>query len=157
MTGRATGPAPKKRILPPVYFLLAIGIMAALHHLAPGMRLIPPPLTYLGWIPIGVGFLVASTAILQFRRSGTTHKPFEDPSALVTGGVYRFSRNPMYTCLTLALIGVVILFGTVTPAAVVPGFVWLIRSRFIAAEERVLEDAFGEAYRDYKTRVRRWL
>jgi len=63
----------------------------------------------------------------------------------------------MYVCLTAALVGVFVLFGTLTPVLVVPAFVWVIRSRFIAVEERMMEDAFGDTYRSYKDRVRRWL
>ncbi len=151
------GAARGLRIIPPVYFLLAIGIMTVLDHLVPGMRLVAPPLSHLGWLPIGLGFLVAFAALDRFRRAGTTHKPFQESSALVTDGLYALSRNPMYVCLTLALIGVVILFGTLTPATVLPAFVWVINTRVIPIEEAMLENAFGDAYRDYKTRVRRWL
>jgi protein-S-isoprenylcysteine O-methyltransferase Ste14 len=157
VAGAGNGASPKTRILPPVFFLLAVGIMAALDYLAPGPQLVTSPYTYLGWVPFALAAVVVLVARNLFVRSGTTVKPFEDSSTLVTDGVYAVSRNPMYVCLTVALIGVVVLFGTLTPVVVVPGFVWLIRNRFIAVEERMLEDAFGDAYRDYKARVRRWL
>jgi len=140
-----------------VVFFLGIAIMAALNHWAPGPRLIDPPLTRLGWIPIALGLVIAVMARNQFRRAGTTIKPFQESSALVTDGMFAFSRNPMYVCLTAALVGVFVLFGTLTPVLVVPAFVWVIRSRFIAVEERMMEDAFGDTYRSYKDRVRRWL
>lgn len=157
MAAPAETPAGRRRVFPPGVLLLAIAIMAALDRLAPGPHLVEPPLTHLGWIPIVLGLAAAVVARNQFRRSGTTIKPFQESSALVTDGLFALSRNPMYVSLTAALVGVCVLFGTLTPLVVVPAFVWVIRARVIAVEERMLEDTFGDAYRDYKTRVRRWL
>jgi len=143
--------------MPPALFFIYAGVMMVLHFLAPGPRLIHPPLTFLGWIPLGTGFLVAWLARHQFNRSGTTIKPFHESDVLLTVGAFAFSRNPMYTSLTAGLIGIFVLFGTLTPALVIPVFVWIIRSRFIAVEERMLEETFGDRYRAYKARVRRWI
>lgn len=147
----------KPRIMPPIYFFLSIGIMVALDRYAPGLQLIAPPFAQLGWIPLVLGFTVAVTGASQFRRKGTTIKPYADSSALVTSGAFAFSRNPMYSSMMAGLIGVFVLLGSLTPVLVIPVFYWIIRNRFIAVEERMLEENFGDAYRDYKSRVRRWL
>jgi protein-S-isoprenylcysteine O-methyltransferase Ste14 len=63
----------------------------------------------------------------------------------------------MYTGLLLSIVGAVIMLGSATPALAIPFFVGLMQTRFIAHEERVLERSFGEAYRVYRNRVRRWL
>jgi protein-S-isoprenylcysteine O-methyltransferase Ste14 len=76
---------------------------------------------------------------------------------LVTHGVFAFSRNPMYLSMMLGLLGVFVALGSLTPLAAVPVFFLIIRRRFIAVEERMLEEAFGDDYRAYKSRVRRWL
>ena len=90
-------------------------------------------------------------------RRGTTLHPFGEPTALVTDGPYRFSRNPLYLSLALLLLGAAVYLGSLTPFVVVPAFVWAINASFIRPEEAKLAAAFGDAYRDYCRRVRRWL
>ncbi|MGH8742056.1 MAG: methyltransferase family protein, partial [Burkholderiales bacterium] len=70
---------------------------------------------------------------------------------------YRFTRNPMYLGMSGALLGAAVYLGSLTPFVVVPAFMALLADRFIAPEEAFLERAFGQAYLDYKARVRRWL
>jgi len=94
---------------------------------------------------------------VQFRRHDTTIIPFEQSTALIAEGPYRYSRNPLYLSMTLILVGLWILLGSLSPAVVVPLFVWWISSRFIANEERHLEAQFGRTYLEYKTKVKRWL
>ena len=74
-------------------------------------------------------------------------KPFEKPTALVTGGPFSLSRNPMYLSMVIVLVGCVVLLGTVWPFLVVPLFIRVITTRFIVHEERMMEDRFGEQYR----------
>ncbi|MDX1574884.1 MAG: isoprenylcysteine carboxylmethyltransferase family protein [Kiloniellales bacterium] len=147
----------KHPILPPVYFLGAIVLMVALDRFLPVASLIEPPVTFLGWILFALGLAVAFAVNWRFKRAGTTIKPFENSSALVTDGPFAFSRNPIYLGAVVSLFGIFVVLGSLSPLAVVPPFVYIIRTRFIAAEERMLEEAFGEAYRDYMKRVRRWL
>ncbi|MGD8385312.1 MAG: isoprenylcysteine carboxylmethyltransferase family protein, partial [Lysobacterales bacterium] len=83
--------------------------------------------------------------------------PFSPATTLVTGGLYRYTRNPMYLGMTLMLLGMALLLGSVTALAPVAGFARVIHKRFVLPEEAFLEKAFGQAYLDYKLRVRRWL
>ena len=76
---------------------------------------------------------------------------------MVTAGLFAYSRNPIYVGLVAALLGIFVALGSLTPIVIVPPFIYIIRTRFIAAEERMLEDTFGDAYRDYRNRVRRWI
>ena len=92
-----------------------------------------------------------------FRRAGTTVKPFQEPSTLVLSGPFRLTRNPIYVGMVGGLLGLEVLLGSATPFLVVSVFAILIDRRFIRAEEASLEKTFGDAYREYKTRVRRWL
>ena len=151
------GEAKPGRALPPVYLLAALIAMEVLHEFAPGARLIRPPFTYLGWIPFAAGVAAAVAVKLRFDRVGTPIKPFETSKHLVTGGLFAYSRNPVYVGMILGLAGIVVILGTLTPALVVPAFAYAIRTRFIAVEERMLEDRFADAYRDYTSRVRRWI
>ena len=145
------------RVLPPVFLLAALIAMEVLHAFAPGMRLISPPYTYLGWIAFAAGVIVAVAVKLRFDRAGTPIKPYEISEYLVTDGLFAYSRNPVYVGMILGLSGIVVVLGTLTPAFVVPVFAYLIRVRYIALEERMLEERFGDAYRDYAKRVRRWI
>ena len=84
-------------------------------------------------------------------------KPFERSESLVVNGPYCLSRNQMYLGMVLILIGIGLLMGSTMPLLIIPVFVWLISTRFISVEERMLTDRFGAIYEDYCKRVRRWL
>ena len=146
-----------KVLVPPVWFLLAGCAMVVLHHTAPGMRLVPQALGWLGLVPVAIGVTLALSGARLFRRAATPIEPWETPSALVAAGPYRFTRNPMYLGLALSLLGLAIWLGTLTPFLVVPLFAWVITVRFIRREEQRLETRFGDQYRAYKARVRRWI
>jgi protein-S-isoprenylcysteine O-methyltransferase Ste14 len=148
---------PKRRVLPPVYFFACIAVMVALDSYLPGAALIEPPLTHFGWIPFAAGFLVALTIKRRFDRDDTPLRPGEESTALVTDGLFAHSRNPIYLAMIAGLLGIGVVLGTLVPFAMVPLFAIIIRLRFIPMEEEMLEDAFGDEYRAYKSRVRRWL
>lgn len=160
MNGPATSAAGEKkpgRALPPVFLLAALIAMEVLHAFWPVTRLISPPFTYLGWILFAAGIAAAVTVKLRFDRAGTPLKPYEISEHLVTDGLFAYSRNPVYVGMILGLSGIVVILGTLSPALVVPVFAYIIRSRFIAVEERMLKERFGDAYRDYTSAVRRWI
>lgn len=145
------------RILPPVYFVASAGVMALLDRVAPGPRWLSHPATLTGLAPFIAGAALTLAGAGLFKKHGTAIRPFEVPTTLVTTGPYRYTRNPMYLGMALGLTGVAVMLGTTTPPAVIPIFVWLITTRFIAHEERRLGKAFGQPYLDYKQKVRRWL
>jgi len=146
-----------KRVLPPTYFFLAIVAAAGFHFLAPGCVVIPWPWKLIGCLGVGGGAALTGLTEAAFKRHGTTIKPFEESSALMTSGPFRFSRNPMYLGIALILAGIATLFGSLTPWFAVVAFCVLIDRRFIRVEESMMEATFGEPYREYKKRVRRWI
>lgn len=148
---------PSPRFYPPVLLLMAVVLMVALHYVLPVARWLAWPWRALGALPIAMALLVGFWGAVQFRRHDTTIIPFEQSTALIAEGPYRYSRNPLYISMTLILVGLWILLGSLSPVVVVPLFVWWISSRFIANEERHLEAQFGRTYLEYKTKVRRWL
>jgi len=150
-------PAAAKWLPPPVVLLGALVAMAALYHFAPGPELVPVPWNRLGWLGFAFYIGMALYVFLAFRKAGTTIKPHEAPSALVTSGPFAWSRNPIYVAMVAAVLGFAVALGTAAPLVVAPAFAWIVQRRFIAVEERGLEDAFGDAYRAYKSRVRRWI
>jgi protein-S-isoprenylcysteine O-methyltransferase Ste14 len=146
-----------KQILPPTYVLLALIVMLILHFVFPGIKLIPLPWNLLGLIPLIAGIALNLVADSAFRRAGTTVKPFQESSVLLTDGVYRYSRHPMYLGFVLILIGGAILLGSLTPWIIIPIFVVLMEVVFIQIEEQMLEEKFGPAWLDYKRKVRQWI
>jgi len=154
MNARTEGRAP---VLPPVYFLMAVILMVGLHFVSPVRQVIPTWARYWGVAPLLAGFALVVWAARLFDRAGTTIKPFQPSSALVVRGPYRLSRNPIYLGMVVALLGLGMMLGSLTPFAVVPVFAWAIQHRFIRPEEAMLEGTFGAAYAEYKAAVRRWL
>ena len=146
----------RKRIMPPAYLVMAVLIMVALHFLLPVREVVPSPCRYLGIALLVIGLALNIWSDQIFKKAKTTVKPFERSSRLVTEGPYRFSRHPMYLGMVAILIGLGIALGSITPWAVVPAFAFLA-GKFIAIEEKAMEETFGQAYRDYRRRVRRWI
>ena len=111
----------------------------------------------LGGALAALGVALAVLAFRRFRRAGTDVRTEKPSTALVTDGPFRYSRNPIYVALTLIYcgIGVAVDNGWVLGLAV--PLLAVMRLGVIAAEERYLEAKFGEAYRHYMGRVRRWL
>lgn len=104
-------------------------------------------------------FLFAGSALLQFGRARTTvlpEKP-EKTSALVTGGIYRLSRNPMYVGVTLALLAWAVWLRAPVALLGPVAFVLYVTRFQIVPEERVLAAKFGQRYGEYCRRVRRWV
>jgi protein-S-isoprenylcysteine O-methyltransferase Ste14 len=154
---RGTQMEQKRRIVPPVYLVLTLASMGALHRWAPIARLIEPPYSYLGALLIMAGIVIAAHSAFAFTKAGTPVIPFERSTALVTNGFYRVTRNPMYLGMVLVLLGTAVVLGTASPLIPIPVFILIIQTRFIAGEERFLQELFGEQYLTYKSRVRRWL
>ncbi|HUT19917.1 MAG TPA: isoprenylcysteine carboxylmethyltransferase family protein [Anaerolineae bacterium] len=147
----------RKAVLPPTYLLVALVLMALLHLLIPLVRFVSPPWNLLGIIPLACGIALNLFADSAFHQAETTVKPFETPSVLVTTGVFRISRNPMYLGYVLILIGVGLLLRSLTPFAVIPVFGLLMDRVSIQAEEQVLQGTFGAAWQSYAGQVRRWI
>jgi protein-S-isoprenylcysteine O-methyltransferase Ste14 len=107
----------------------------------------------------GIGGLIAVAGIASFRKAKTTVDPRTPgkSSELVIVGIYNYTRNPMYLGLLGIMIGLAVLFGAVSSFLVIPIFVWFMNRLQIEPEEEALEELFGESYREYKLKVRRWL
>ncbi len=144
--------------MPPfAWFFAALSAMLVLGAIAPGPEVLPGSLTSIGFALVAGGILLNVAASRAFRRRRTTADPEGRPTALVDDGVYRWTRNPMYLGGILILAGAVCLTRAITTAIVPPLYALVAARRFIPPEERRLEAMFGGAYRDYRSRVRRWL
>lgn len=147
------------RIPPPLVALLVGAAMAGLARFAPALPL-PDSTRHVVTallVLLGIGFDLAG--LLAFRKARTTINPLRPrkASAMVGGGVYRITRNPMYVGLLLLLLAWAVHLSALWPFAGPPLFVLYIGRFQIAPEERALESLFGDDYRSYCARVRRWL
>ena len=151
----------------------------------PGVRF-PPPFVYLGGLLAGygvdrylyplplpharhlsvhvagvviaiLGVALVAWGMRTFRAARTAIIPFHAASRLVDAGPYRFTRNPMYTGMAIAYLGIATMLGTLWPFIFLPIVLVIIASFVIAREEAYLGDAFGADYAAYRSRVRRWL
>jgi len=143
----------------------------------------PPPLLYVShfllgmlldrWIPLPAlprapSRLLAAALLLAgcgltfwslwlFWRARTSPLPMRPTTALVRSGPYRWTRNPMYLGMLLLYLGVALLFDVTWALVLAPALVVFVGRLVIAKEERYLEVSFGDEYRRYKARVRRWI
>lgn len=144
---------------PPMLFGVAFGVGAFLQSWLPipSTRLAHPVLFYAGSVLLVVGVLTGAFLASGFLRRRTTLNPFGDPSVLIERGPYRLSRNPMYVALVIAYFGGVFLLGSVWPLLTLLVPVLILNQVVIPFEETNMAARFGQAYRDYCTRVRRWI
>ena len=146
-----------KRIdYPPVWLLLAILAAWGLGALAPQMAF-GAWARPVGMLLIAAGLLAMVLAVIEFRKARTTVVPHRAPSAIVTTGIYRYSRNPIYLGDALVLSGLILIWQAVLALPLVPIFALLIRSRFILPEEARLAAAFPTAFSAYVATTRRWI
>ncbi len=150
-----------------------------------GVR-VPPPALFLGslllgifleWaIPIGIlsqlpasarygigavlsaaGVAMMAWAMGLFHRAGTAIPPWEPTTALVTAGPYRFSRNPIYLSVVMLYVGIALLFAASWALVLLVPALVTLHYAVIRREEAYLDRRFGETYRQYRARVRRWI
>ncbi|WP_305986429.1 isoprenylcysteine carboxylmethyltransferase family protein [Roseibium sp. MMSF_3544] len=147
------------KVPPPLVLFVAAVITYAAASWLPGLTISFPGQVMLAAIVFGLGLVPDMIALLAFMRRRTTVNPMapQNTSALVTDGIYRISRNPMYLGLLFLLIAISLFFGTLLSLLIVPGFVWYLTKFQIRPEEEQLEMLFGEAYQDYRNKVRRWI
>lgn len=105
------------------------------------------------------GGVVAVLGVMTFRQARTTVNPFtpQAASALVTSGIYRFTRNPMYLGMLLLLAGVAVFLGNAAALLLLPAFVGYMNQFQIKPEERALTAIFGPDFTVYRQKVRRWI
>ena len=145
------------KVLPPAYLLIAIIVMIGLHFVFPIMTVVSLPWDLLGIVPLVAGVAMNVIASNAFQRAQTTIKPFAESTTLVTSGVYRVSRNPMYLGLVLVQAGIALLLGSASPFIAIPVFIILTERNFIRMEEQGLTQKFGQRWLEYRQQVRRWV
>ena len=146
------------KIPPPVVTAILAGGMWGLAQFSPALEVGGGVNKVLALALVLIGFVISVAGVVAFRRAHTTVHPMhpEKASALVTSGIFRLSRNPMYLGILLALIGwsVYLANGWTLVGPIV--FVLYISRFQIAPEERALAALFGASYAQYRAAVRRW-
>ena len=146
------------RIPPPAVAAVAAlamwGLAAAVPH-----GTAPPARIAAVWIIALLGSAMAASGVIAFRHARTTINPTKPDasSALVSAGVFRITRNPMYLGLLLLLFSFAIYLSSVWALPIPLLFAAYIDRFQIAPEERVLSKLFGADYATYKAKVRRWI
>lgn len=145
--------------LPPLIFLAFLAAAAVLEAIIPLPVLAGQALArYLAGAVLAVcGFVLIFMAAGRFNAAGTNIPPTLPTTALVVDGIYRRTRNPFYLGTTLIYLGLGVAAGSFWAIALVVPLLWVINTGVIAREEQYLERKFGDDYRAYKARVRRWV
>jgi protein-S-isoprenylcysteine O-methyltransferase Ste14 len=145
------------RVPPPVYYIAAFLAGVLLELIFPTSW----PSTVLrvaaALIAGGAWLALDGAAMVFFRRAGTSMIPMNPTTVLVTSGPYRVTRNPMYVGMAFLYVALAFAFGVMWALVFLPAVIVIVDRFVIAREEPYLERRFGQAYRDYKARVRRWL
>ena len=142
---------------PPRIAMLFLVLAAGLHWLRPLRGKIVMPSVYVA-VSLGLGgFWIMMLAWWQFRQNDVAICPTAPTERLLTNGVYRVTRNPMYLGIVLMLIAVAIQVGSLPFVAAAIGYFAVIHLVFCPYEERKLAATFGKEYRDYQVRVGRWI
>ncbi|WP_274627471.1 methyltransferase family protein [Arvimicrobium flavum] len=145
------------RILPPILLLIFIVAMVIVDAVAGGPTFAPPPYNLLGIVLMIAGLGIGIPAARHFERVRTNIKTFNEPTVMVTDGMFRWTRNPMYLGMCVLLLGLAILVGTLLPLLLAAAFAVIADRWYVRFEENAMRQKFGAAYDAYASRTRRWL
>lgn len=155
-----SGPADTAQVIarPPLLWGLAVVAGFALDWLMP-LRFVPAavPAGWLGGAVLAIAVALFAWAIATVTRAGSNVPTNKPTTSIVDTGPYRFTRNPIYLGMMLGLAGLAIAFDSFWLLLTLVPFAFVIRYGVVAREEAYLERKFGEFYRRYRIRVRRWL
>lgn len=144
-------------IPPPAYYGAAFAAGMLLHRAVPLDVPGRPASAFLGGAILVAGLALDLAGVAAVITHRTTIVPHRAVATLITSGIYRFSRNPMYTGLAVTVAGGALVGGTWWPLLMLPLAVLAVTQLAIRPEESYLAERFGSIYGDYRLRVRRWL
>ena len=147
----------KRIIYPPVWLLLGVISIFILNKYAAGPRFTSLEGQLFGGVLLVIGLALLVFAGGLFKQAETDLIPFKNVTALVTTGVYAYTRNPMYLGMALVLLGCAVTVGATTALAIAPIFMVIIELRYIRPEEDMLRGLFPDEFPAYCARVRRWM
>ena len=144
--------------IPPMWLLGAL-VLAWLQsrYMTLGLSLDWPLMQLLAGLFVGAGIILISLAFIEMRKYRTTIMPRQTANALVTQGIFKRTRNPIYLGDTFILLGFVLAWDAVLSLSLVPVFVWIIETRYIVPEEDSLRRKFRLEFARYLQQTRRWM
>jgi protein-S-isoprenylcysteine O-methyltransferase Ste14 len=145
-------------IRPPIAWAVAVLAGLALNWLMP-LPFVPAavPAGWLGAMVFALALALLAWAIVTITRAGSNVPTNLPTTTIVESGPYRFTRNPIYLAMFLGLIGLAIAFHNLWLLLMLVPFALVIHYGVVTREEAYLERKFGDVYRGYRSRVRRWL
>jgi protein-S-isoprenylcysteine O-methyltransferase Ste14 len=151
------------RVPPPLIYIGMLALALGLDLAVDGPRLtatvgLPESSRYIaGFALFVIGLALPISAVTLFRSAGTEVRPWKPSTALVTTGIYRFTRNPMYLGMAFVYAGLSVLADSAIALIALAPLLVIVTYAVIKREEHYLEVTFGEPYRVYKRKVRRWI
>jgi protein-S-isoprenylcysteine O-methyltransferase Ste14 len=143
---------------PPILYVVTLALAGLMHWQWPLPPLLGAPIGgMIGWPMFALGLGLGISGLLRFRAVGTSFDPTASADALATGGIYQFTRNPMYLGAVVGFFGLGLALHWAWLLVLTPLMAFAVRSLAIIPEEAYLDRRFGEVYRAYKSSVRRWL
>ncbi|TCS43285.1 methyltransferase family protein [Reinekea marinisedimentorum] len=144
-------------LIPPVYFVIAIGFAFGCYWQLPQLNLLTGTTSdVVGIAALAVGCYLMLFSVLHLYREKTTFH-FDRSSSVVSSGHYRFSRNPIYLGKLIFLLGLSVILGNVLAFGSAVFYFAVINQMFLPYEEEKMEIELGAPYLEYKAKVRRWL
>ena len=146
-----------KNIHPPFVALFYIVVTMVLQRFVLIPFVVPSFLRNAGLALTFIGFMLGVGAFLEFRKARTTLDPHGSVKTLVTGGIYRITRNPIYLGFFLMVVGFPLSFGSLWGIVAAPFYATTMSRLVIEKEEAYLGKKFKEQYTSYSSKVRRWI
>jgi protein-S-isoprenylcysteine O-methyltransferase Ste14 len=142
---------------PPLVFVGFTLLGVGLQYIVPIPFFASPWITVISIVILLAGLALTIAAVREFRRTGQDPKPWKPSPELVLQGPYLLTRNPMYVGVTIVQIGLGLALGNLWISLLALGALLVVHIIAVLPEEKYLEEKFGDGYRDYRSRVRRYL
>jgi protein-S-isoprenylcysteine O-methyltransferase Ste14 len=149
--------SPAVLVFPPLLFGAGLAAGLLLHWIRPAPGPHPMINRVAGLVILVMSIILARSAETAMKRAGTNIRPDRPTLAIVTDGPFRFSRNPLYLAAAGLYLAVALLVNTLWPLLLLVPVLLVLHWGVIRREERYLEAKFGDSYREYRARVRRWV
>jgi len=146
---------PDVLVPPPAVYVIGFLVAVLVRNWLP--RLALPFAHAIGAAVVAIALLLFTWGVITMKRAGTNVVPTNPSTTVVAHGPFRFTRNPLYLSMTLAYLGGALWLRATTALVLLPLLIIVMHFLVITREERYLEAKFGDDYRNYRQRVRRWL
>ena len=145
------------KIKPPHIAITLLFLSWLADYLFPKLGIVEKPYNKIGIIILVIGLSVTFYSFYLFKKNKTPILPGKKPTFVVIEGPYKFTRNPMYSGVILALLGASLYIGNLLSFLSPIIFFLIMNHYFVPFEEKLLESLFGKKYLDYKKKTRRWV